>query len=328
MLKEAMFYEKLENNAVRCRLCPHNCYIPEGRYGVCGVRKNVGGRLFSENYGVITSIALDPIEKKPLYHFYPGSYIFSVGTYGCNLKCKFCQNWEIAHQKWEGDFISPQDLILHAKRQRHNIGIAFTYNEPLIWYEYVYEGLQEAKKQGLKTVLVTNGYINPEPLKNLLPYVDAMNIDVKAFTEDFYKKIVGGRLDPVLKTVEEASKHSHVEITNLIVTDLNDSEEEIRNLSKWLFQIDKNIPLHFSRYFPQYKLANPPTPISTLERARDIAKEYLNFVYIGNVLGIDSNTYCPHCGNLLIERHGFYAKIKGPDGNRCSKCGSVINVVV
>lgn len=327
MLKEAMFYKKLENNVVECLLCPHNCRINEGKYGVCDVRKNINGTLVTENYGIITSVAMDPIEKKPLYHFYPGRYIFSVGTYGCNLKCKFCQNWEIAHQKWEGDYISPQQLIAAAKRQIDNIGIAFTYNEPLIWYEYVHDGLIEAKKEGLKTVLVTNGYINLEPLKKILPYVDAMNIDVKAYTEDFYKKIVGGRLEPVLKTVEEVSKYCHVEVTNLVVTDLNDKEEEIENLVKWLSQIDKNIPLHFSRYFPNYQMNNPATPIATLQKAYEIGKKYLNFVYVGNVLGFDNNTHCPYCGNLLVERQNWYVNVKGLEGNKCRKCGNSINIV-
>ncbi|WP_028991462.1 AmmeMemoRadiSam system radical SAM enzyme [Thermoanaerobacter thermocopriae] len=327
MLKEAMFYKKLENNVVECLLCPHNCHINEGKHGVCNVRNNINGILVTENYGTITSAALDPIEKKPLYHFYPGRYIFSVGTYGCNLKCKFCQNWEIAHQKWEGDYISLQQLIAAAKRQRDNIGIAFTYNEPLIWYEYVHDGLIEAKKEGLKTVLVTNGYINLEPLKKILPYVDAMNIDVKAYTEDFYKKICSGKLHPVLETVEQASKHCHVEVTNLIITDLNDKKEEIESLVKWLSQIDKNIPLHFSRYFPNYKLDNPPTPLDTLRRAYEIGKKYLNFVYVGNVMGFDNNTYCPYCENLLVKRDYWHVKLVGLEGSKCKKCGNSVNII-
>ena len=326
MKQEAMFYTSQDNNIVKCTLCPHNCILKNENYGICGVRINKKGKLYTENYGIITSEAVDPIEKKPLYHFYPGRYIFSVGSYGCNLKCKFCQNWEIAHQKWEGDYISPEELIDIAKRQRDNIGIAFTYNEPLIWYEYVHDGLIEAKKVGLKTVLVTNGYINLEPLKNILPYVDAMNIDVKAFTENFYKKIVGGRLEPVLKTVEEASKNCHVEVTNLVVTDLNDKEEEIENLVKWLSQIDKNIPLHFSRYFPNYKMDNPITPVSRLTNAREIAKKYLNYVYVGNVFNFDNNTYCPYCGNLLIER-GARVNTLGLEKNVCKNCKNVVNII-
>lgn len=324
-MKEAMFYEKLEDKAVHCMLCPHECNISDGKYGVCRTRKNDGGILTSENYGIISSIAIDPVEKKPLYHFYPGRYILSVGSFGCNLRCTFCQNWEISQQRPEGRFIYPAELINIAKRQESNIGIAFTYNEPSIWYEYVYDCLTVANENSLKTVLVTNGYINTKPFKHLSQYIDAMNIDVKAYNESYYKKVCYGSLKPVLKIVEEASKYCHVEVTTLLVTGLNDDAEEIKSLAKWLSQVDRNIPLHFTRYFPNYKMDNPATPIEKLQMAYNIGREYLNFVYVGNVGGFDNNTYCPDCGNLLVRRK-MRIETVGLDGSKCKKCGNIINI--
>lgn len=325
-MKEAMFYEKLEDKAVHCMLCPHDCRISDGKYGVCRVRKNNRGILTSENYGIISSIAMDPVEKKPLYHFYPGKRILSAGSFGCNMRCAFCQNWEISQQRLEGGFLYPAELVNIAKRQGNNIGIAFTYNEPSIWYEYVYDCLMAAKENSLKTVLVTNGYINMRPLKYFLPYVDAMNIDVKAYKESYYEKVCYGSLKPVLKTVEEASKHCHVEVTTLLVTGLNDDVEDIENLTKWLSQVDKNIPIHFTRYFPNYKMNNPATPMEKLQIACDIGKKYLNFVYAGNVAGFSNNTFCPNCGNLLVKRE-MQIKTVGLDGSRCTKCGNTIKIV-
>lgn len=325
-MKEAMFYEILEDKAVHCMLCPHYCKISDGKYGICKARKNNGGILTSENYGIISSIAVDPVEKKPLYHFYPGRYILSAGSFGCNLRCAFCQNWEISQQRLEGRFLYPADLVNIAKRQENNIGIAFTYNEPSIWYEYVYECLMAAKEKSLKTVLVTNGYINIQPLRHLLPYIDAMNVDVKAYKDSYYKNICYGSLKPVLKTVEEASKHCHVEVTTLLVTSLNDDAEDIESLTKWLSQVDKNIPIHFTRYFPSYKMNNPATPIEKLQMAYDIGRKYLKFVYVGNVAGFDNNTYCPYCGNLLVKRE-MRIETVGLEGSKCRKCGNFIKIV-
>ncbi|SNX52676.1 AmmeMemoRadiSam system radical SAM enzyme [Thermoanaerobacterium sp. RBIITD] len=319
-MKEAMFYEKINNSMLHCLLCPQDCKISDTKHGFCRARKNENGILYSENYGIITSLAMDPIEKKPLFHFYPGSYILSAGSYGCNLRCSFCQNWEISQQRLEGRYLSPEQLVTIAKKQEMNIGIAYTYNEPTIWYEYVLDSAKLAKKNGLKNVFVSNGFININPLRELLPYIDAMNIDIKAFTEDYYKRLCSGKLENVLKVVEEAIKHCHVEITTLLVTGENDDHEEIEKLSKWLSDIDKNIPIHFSRYFPQYKMENPKTPYGTLKDAYDIAKKYLNYVYVGNILGFDNNTYCPNCGNLLIRRNnGIY--VLGIENNKCRKCG-------
>lgn len=283
-MKEAMYYEKIDNERVHCYLCPHHCRISPGKVGICRVRENREGKLYSLNYGKISSAAMDPIEKKPLYHFYPGTSILSVGSFGCNLTCSFCQNWTIAHQVPHTDEVKPEQLIRVAQEEENCIGIAYTYNEPSIWYEYVFETAQKAKKVDLKNVLVTNGYISQQPLKDILPYIDAMNIDVKGFTKEYYSTICSGTLEDVKKTVEIAAPHCHIEVTTLVVPDLNDSLEEIGELSRWLSGIDKKIPLHLSRYFPNYKMQDKePTPVETLTKAREEAEKHLRYVHLGNV---------------------------------------------
>ncbi len=261
--------------------------IRDGSTGICRARQNIGGELYTLNYGEITSMALDPIEKKPLYRFYPGSMIFSVGTFGCNFKCSFCQNWSIAHDQPETLYVTPQGLVSKALELKAsgNIGIAYTYNEPSIWYEYVYDCARLAREKGLLNVLVTNGYISPEPLEQLLPYTDAMNIDVKAYTLSFYSKICGGKLESVNATVEKCVKAGvHVELTTLVIPGLNDSLEEIEEMCRWISGLSEEIPLHLSRFFPNYRMLDrPPTPRSTLENARKIAQKYLKYVYLGNV---------------------------------------------
>ncbi|MCX7779951.1 MAG: AmmeMemoRadiSam system radical SAM enzyme [Negativicutes bacterium] len=322
-MREAKFY-KPHAQGILCELCPQHCVISAGRTGYCRVRRNLGGVLYTENYAACTGYALDPIEKKPLYHFYPGKMIFSIGTWGCNFSCQFCQNWEIAQASPATQEISPEQAVAMAKRAGPgNIGIAYTYSEPGVWYEYIFDTAELAHEHGLKNVLVTNGYINREPLAALLPVVAAMNIDVKAFNNDFYRKVCGGRLESVKATVEFAASRCHVEITTLIIPGLNDSEHEIRELARWLGGLDADIPLHFSRYFPRYKLEVPPTPAATLERARTIAREYLNYVYVGNMAGDGMNTYCPACGMLLIER------LRGASAltdKQCPKCGQPIYI--
>ncbi|MCX8128524.1 MAG: AmmeMemoRadiSam system radical SAM enzyme [Clostridia bacterium] len=285
-MKQAMYYQKVENSKVHCFLCPHNCVIKPDDTGACRARKNIDGELYSLNYGKITSISLDPIEKKPLYRFHTGSNILSVGTFGCNLKCSFCQNWSIAHEDPDTGNITSDEIVRKAKalEDKGNIGIAYTYNEPSIWYEFVYETSRMAKDQGLSNVLVTNGFISKEPLEELLPYIDAMNIDVKGYTASFYKNICKGTLENVKETVEIAALSCHVEVTTLVIPELNDAIEEIGEMSKWLSSISPEIPLHLSRFFPNFKMQNrPPTPVATLERARDKAGEYLKHVYLGNV---------------------------------------------
>lgn len=322
---EAMYYEKRDDKIVKCKLCPHGCVIRDGDMGVCRVRENSGGTLISLNYGKIASFAYDPIEKKPLYHFYPGSKILSIGTYGCNLKCDFCQNWEISQKKSMTMELEDEDILLMAK-SRGSIGIAYTYNEPSISYEYVLHLCKLVKSRGLKNVLVTNGYINEEPLKELLPYVDAMNIDLKSIEDGFYRRICKGKLEPVMNTIKMAAKQVHVEITNLIIDGLNSSEDQIDRLAKWISEIDDNIPLHLTKYFPAYRMNLPPTSYDTLMRAKKTAEKHLKYVYVGNVMGIDRNTYCPSCSYEVVNR-SITGQITGIKDGKCSNCGHAINVV-
>lgn len=284
MKTHAMFYEKL-NDKVHCFLCPHNCVIENGHVGKCNVRTHENGELFTINYGEITSASLDPIEKKPLRYFRPHNQIFSVGSFGCNFVCGFCQNYSISQSRAESKFVPKESLVESVLKTENNIGIAFTYNEPSIWYEYVYDcsKLLKEKDNNMAVVLVTNGFISEEPLKELLPYVDAMNIDLKSFSGSYYKDLCGGSLQPVLKTIEYASKSCHVEITTLLVSGENDSLDEVEEIAKFLSSINKDIPLHLSRYFPRYKLSNPPTDIDFMRKAEETAGKHLNRVILGNV---------------------------------------------
>ena len=282
---EAMYYESMPGESVRCLLCLHLCEIPEASLGKCGVRKNHGGKLYADSFARPSGIALDPIEKKPLHFFHPGSMILSVGTYGCNLDCPFCQNHQSVRQNIEpsSGIVMPVDLTAIAKKYTAygNIGVAYTYNEPLVGYEYVYECAKLVKNAGLKNVLVTNGYINPEPLKKLLSLVDAMNIDLKGFTQNFYDRL-GGKLEHVKEAIILASKNCHVEITILVIP--GENEFDIEEAAKWLAKINPEIPLHLSRFFPRYKYLNhEPTPIETLKEASHISKKYLKNVILGNI---------------------------------------------
>ena len=269
-----------------CNICTHNCDIEEGKTGFCNARGNISGKISSLNYGRLTSISLDPIEKKPLNRFFPDSLILSVGSFGCNLRCGFCQNHSIsmADSKAETAYLSPEELVLKAKELvlHGNIGIAFTYNEPLVGYEYVYDCASLAHDNGLKTVLVTNGLINAEPLSKLLPLIDAMNIDLKGFSADFYKKVAGD-FETVKKTIEKSAKVCHVEVTTLIIPGENDSADEMDREAEWLASIDPEIPLHISRFFPRYKmLQKEATPLETIHLLRDTARRHLKYVYTGN----------------------------------------------
>ncbi len=325
-LREARYYKtikKEDKNFVQCELCPNYCVIAEGKVGLCLGRKNIAGKLYAINYGQVISMALDPIEKKPLYHYFPGSQIFSVATYGCNLQCPFCQNWEISQQKIAGQYLSPEQLIKIAQ-EYPTVGIAYTYTEPLIWFEYLLDVTKLARKQGLKNVLVTNGMINPEPFRELLPWIDALNIDLKSIDEPFYQDFVKGNLPAVKKTIELAKQRCHIELTNLIIPTKNDSRESLENLVNYVVSLGKDTVLHFSRYFPNYQLNIPMTPTEKLKQALTIAKEKLNYVYVGNIFGFDNNTYCPNCKNLLIDRGYFTAKIVDMKNNQCNRCGQII----
>jgi len=331
-MREALFYETKSEERVKCLLCPRECLLNPGKVGVCRVRENRGGQLYTRNYARVAAQGLDPIEKKPLYHFYPGSSIFSLGTMGCNFSCQFCQNWSIAQAEPTTGYLSPEQAVriaLAAKESRNCVGLAFTYSEPLVWYEYVRETAEQAKMAGLKNVLVTNGFVQEKPLKELLPFLDALNVDIKAFTADFYRKWCKGDLQPVLHTVEQAVQKCHVELTNLLIPGLNDTTEEIRSLVEWVAGLSTDIPVHFSRYFPNYQLDLPPTPLESMENAYALAKEQLNYVYLGNLSeNRGKDTCCPQCSQVLIRRSGYSVEITGLDGQKCDNCGELIKVVI
>ncbi len=321
MKKEADFQKIIgaENKIVRCELCPHYCKISEGKKGICQVRKNFDGQLYSINYGEVTSIGIDPIEKKPLYHFYPGSKILSLGTYGCNFHCDFCQNWQISQEKPATKKLKPEEVVNLAIKKEVN-SIAYTYSEPLVWYEFVKDTAKLASENGIKNVLVTNAYINSDPLIQLLPYIDAANVDLKAFNSDFYKNYTGGDLKSVKNNIIFMADEIHLEITTLVIDDLNSDREELEKLFKWIADINSLIPLHLSRYFPAYKINKSTTNISTMEKAYDLAKKYLNYVYLGNVRSLDkSNTFCPECGHEVISRNGYQTKSNLANG-KCPVC--------
>ena len=278
----AMFWTPLADQKVKCELCPHDCILNPNQKGLCNVRINIEGALYTENYGHVLACGLDPIEKKPLKRFESGSMIFSIGTFGCNLACKFCQNHTLVYAQ-ETDTITSEDQILQLASENDSIGIAFTYNEPTVWYEYVLHMAEKSHALGLKNVLVTNGYIHEAPMRKLLPYIDAMNIDLKGMTDTFYKSLCQGTLDPVLETIKLCHKFTHVEITYLLIDGLNTQDEEIQRMAQWLSKIDPKIPLHLSRYFPNYHLQLPMTEVDTIKRARAIAQKYLKYVFVGNV---------------------------------------------
>jgi pyruvate formate lyase activating enzyme len=324
---EAKYYTA-KTDHVECAMCPHLCSIKPGNWGICRGRKNEGGKLWATNYGETTSIANDPIEKKPLYHFFPGKKILSIACNSCNMRCPFCQNWEISQVEAETRFLPPE-ILLKMFEDHETLGVAYTYTEPLMWFEYILNAGNAIHEAGGKNVLVTNGMINEEPLQEIMPLIDAMNIDLKTMDAGAYKKTLKGDLGAVKRTIEIAHKNCHIEITNLIVTGLNDKKSDIDDLIDYVSSIDPNIPLHFSRYYPNHEYTKPPTSVKTIEYAYAKAREKLAYVYIGNLPAEDgSNTVCPKCGNMLIERMYFQAIIKGLDGNKCSKCGEAIPVVI
>ncbi|MFH1423001.1 MAG: AmmeMemoRadiSam system radical SAM enzyme [Planctomycetota bacterium] len=325
-----MYYNKRRDGKVSCLLCPNACVLGENETGSCGARQSQRSKLLSLNYGQITSIAMDPIEKKPLYHFYPGSQILSIGTFGCSFHCNFCQNHEISQQRPHTHSLEPADIIRTAKDNASN-GIAYTYNEPFIWYEFVKETSELAHREGLKNVLVTNGYINPEPLMEILPLIDAANIDIKSISPAFYERLCKAKLRPVLNTcVAMIKANIHLEITNLIIPSENDTEEEWKDLSVWIHDnLGKSVPIHLSAYFPRYKHKASPTPPKTLKCAYRVFSELLPYTYLGNIMSAEgSATICPDCQNKLIERSGYNIKITGLDGTKCNNCGREIEVIV
>jgi pyruvate formate lyase activating enzyme len=323
MIREALYYRQLEEDKVHCQLCPANCKLKPGRRGICKCRYNDHGRLKTDNFGETVTVAIDPIEKKPLYHFYPTSEIVSIGANACNLSCKHCQNWQISQEKVRTSFIAPEDLPQMAA-QRDSIGVAYTYTEPVIWYEYILEAAPQVKNAGLVNVMVSNGYINPKPLRQLLTLIDAFNIDLKGMRPEFYRRICGGKVEPILEVIRlVAQSPAHLEITNLVIPGHNDSDEDFHKLGKFLGSLDKSIPLHLSAYHPSYKADNPPTPTATLKRAHEVTRQYLSYVFVGNmeIVGC-SNSYCPGCGETLIERSYYNVKMSGIDDRfSCRNCG-------
>jgi pyruvate formate lyase activating enzyme len=315
-----------------CLLCPHYCRIGEGQSGICRVRKNIHGKIELQTYGILSACSLDPVEKKPLYHFFPGYNILSAGSFGCNMRCDFCQNFSISQKGYDitvnEKVIPPEVLVERAHKAKRNIGLAFTYNEPVIWFEYLRDASILAKKSGLYTALVSNGFINSDPLSEILEFTDAFNIDLKAFNNDFYKKLTGAELEPVKEALKMISRSGrHLEITTLVIPGQNDNETEMVKEAVWIAtELGKETPLHLSRYFPMYRRDNPITPDETLIRFYEIASERLNYVYVGNMHSeTGQNTVCPGCGKMVTLRAGYSTTLKNLDENgRCTGCGNLI----
>jgi len=324
---EALYWEKRDNGAVQCALCPVHCLLKEGKTGVCMAKKNIGGVLIAVAYGLTTAFNYDPIEKKPLYHFYPGTSILSLGPNACNLACGFCQNFHISQQAAPTQYVTPARVAAAAAAE-NCVGAAYTYTEPLMWYEYVLDAAEAVKKAGLKNVLVTNGFLEPEPFDRILPLIDALNVDIKSMDEDFYKRVCRGRLAPVLRNVEHAVGKAHIEITNLVIPGLNDTDSHFDRLARFMGGLDPFMPLHFSRYHPMYKLEIPATPVETLLRAAEIARQRLKYVFVGNVSVAGYNdTRCPFCDALLVSRERYSGAAVGVKNGRCLKCGEPVRIV-
>lgn len=331
---EALFYEK-KGDKVQCGLCPHACLISDGKRGLCGVRENRSGILYSLIYGLASSIHADPIEKKPFYHFMPGTVAMSFSSIGCNLFCLHCQNFSISKAKFgthDLTEITSEDVVRHSRRAGAK-SVSWTYNEPTIWHEFTAAASKAAHDSGLRANYVTNGYICEAPLRDLKGVIDAMNIDVKGFTEAFYKKVCGGRLAPVLRACELAIELGiHLEVTYLVIPDHNDSEGQMASFVKWVSDsLGREVPVHFSAFHPDYKMTDlPRTPASTMSLAYDLArKRGLEFVYLGNMpAGDRDDTFCPKCGAKIIGRDGFYVSYTDLRGDKCAKCGADLNLVL
>jgi pyruvate formate lyase activating enzyme len=334
MEKTAAFSTALQDTKVQCMLCAHHCSIGEGKTGICGVRKNKNGHLVSLIYGTCSSITPDPIEKKPLYHFHPGTRVFSLGTIGCNFRCSHCQNYSISTADMSYPYlkeVSPEEAVELAEHQGCQ-GMAWTYNEPTIWHEFSFDCAKLAKQHDLYTVYVTNGYIEENPLRELSPVLDAMNVDVKAFNEKFYKNVCKAQLQPVLRTCEQAKNLGiHLELTYLVIPGLNDTEKELQGFCQWVLdKLGADTPVHFSRFHPDYQMMDVPmTPTSTLLSIYELAKKCgLRYPYLGNMpQGDYEHTRCPSCGNLCIYRQGFAVTVMGIHQGTCSKCGKPLPVV-
>lgn len=328
---EARYYEKLPDREIKCTLCPRYCHLGDKERGYCGVRENDGGTYYTLVYGKACAVNVDPIEKKPFFHFLPGTLAFSLATAGCNVNCKFCQNWQISQVRPEQveAFDLPPEAVALAAQRNNCPSIAYTYTEPVIFFEYMVDSSIASRKLRLKNVVITGGHINPEPLEELIQVVDAIKVDLKSFSEAFYKEYVHGELKPVLEAIKLIhQKKIWLEIVYLVIPTLNDQEPMIRQMCRWLLkEIGPDVPLHFSRFHPMYLLKNlPPTPISTLEKLHSIARaEGLRYVYIGNVPGHKAeSTYCPFCGQLVLERVGYQVEKIELRNGRCRYCNALI----
>jgi pyruvate formate lyase activating enzyme len=335
MMHEALFWEKLDENQGRCHLCAHECRIPEASFGICGVRQNIRGTLFTHVYGAVIAANIDPIEKKPLYHFLPGSQIYSVATAGCNFKCGFCQNWQISQlSAADGDTVAgrpmtPQAIVSETKMNRC-LSIAYTYTEPTIFFEYAFDTACLAKEAGLRNVFVTNGYMTRQALDMIAPYLDAANVDLKSFSENSYRRTCKARLQPVLDTIASMKEIGvWLEVTTLVVPGENDSEQELRQIAQFLARIDTRIPWHLSRFHPDYQFDNhTATPIETLLKARDIGREAgLKYIYLGNVLEEGTDTDCERCHERVIERRYMGMNSCRLESGHCPTCGTEIEGV-
>ena len=330
-MKEALLYEKLKEGAVHCYLCSHHCRIKQGEFGFCGVRQNIDGALYTYAYTRQVAMHVDPIEKKPLYHFFPGSFSFSIAAPGCNFRCGFCQNWEISQRsfrsnKLEGEETAPEDIV-EASLENECRSISYTYTEPTIFFEYALETAKIARSKGLKNVFVTNGYMTRETLEMARGYLDAANVDLKFFNDDSYKNICAGTLQPVLDSIRLMKKMGvWVEITTLVVPGENDSEEELRGIAEFIAETDVFIPWHISRFYPDYKFTDRQvTPEETLKRAQEIGRKAgLKYIYVGNVYGWGNDTTCHSCNKTIVKREGFEVLRCDIKENKCAFCGAQI----
>jgi len=330
-LKEAILYTKENDDVVQCNLCSHRCRIKDNQFGICGMRQNIKGKLLTHNYGKIVAAHIDPIEKKPLFHFFPGTSSYSFACIGCNFHCAFCQNWQISQKKEAEKHFIPVRLvsaqeIVEAARQNYCPSISYTYTEPTIFFEFALEVMQLAKEKGLYNVFVTNGFMSPECLALAKDYLDAANVDLKSFRQDFYRQICGANLAPVLENIKLMYEYKiWIEITTLVIPGLNDSLQELKDIATFIAGIDKDIPWHISRFHPEYKMSDyPVTPLQKLKEAFAIGKEAgLHYVYIGNIME-EENTYCYNCGQLLIRRFAFGIEEYNLKTANCPKCSAAI----
>lgn len=331
---EAMLYKKASEEACDCFLCAHRCHIAQGQRGLCRVRENRGGKLFSLVYGKLIAAHLDPIEKKPLFHFLPGSQSYSIATVGCNFQCDFCQNWQISQaarsEDIQGRYTPPQEVVETALRHDCQ-SISYTYTEPTIYFEYAHDCAKLAKEAGLRNCFITNGYQTPETIERMAGLIDAANVDLKAFNDDFYRERCKGRLEPVKESIRLMHEAGiHVEVTTLLIPEFNDSSDELKRMVEFLVSISPDMPWHVSRYHPDYKFDHAAvTPAKVIQTALEAGRKAgLHYCYAGNLsAGEDENTYCPGCGEAVIVRYGFTARIVGLNGSNCRKCGRKLPII-